>query len=291
MSRLAVCGLTAVCLLLTGCPREATDEGLPSVVAAFYPLAWAAEEIGGSRVRVTNLTPPGGEPHEMSLTANQRNEVNAAAVLLLLGRGFQPEVERAARDADGEIVDLLDGLDFLPSKSEELTADPHVWLDPVLMSQIVEGIGDALSKVDPGGRTDYSRRAAALKTDLEELDAAFRAGLGGCALKTLITTHEAFDYLAKRYGLTEIGLTGVTPEAEPTAERIEEVRQAAGRGEVGAIFYEASDEGKRGGENLAADVGVSALPLHTLESDPPSDDYLSQMRENLAQLQRGLRCT
>jgi len=257
---------------------------------AFYPLAWAAEEVGGSRVRVTNLTPPGGEPHEMSLTAKQRNEVNEAALILLFGQGFQPEVERAARDAQGEVVDLLEGLELLPSKDEEETADPHVWLDPILMAQIVEGIGDALSGIDPSGRAEYSERAETVKTGLSELDAAFRTGLRDCALKTLVTTHEAFDYLATRYELTKVGLTGVTPEAEPTAERIEEVRQAARRGEVGAIFYEPSDESRRGGENLAADVGVSALPLHTLESDPSPRDYLSQMRENLVQLRQGLRC-
>ena len=125
---------------------------------------------------------------------------------------------------------------------------------------------------------------------LSTLDASFRMVLTECALKTIVTTHEAFGYLARRYGLTELGLTGLTPEAEPAAAQIRRVRDLARQGKVAAIFVEATDEGRRIGRSVARDAGVPARDLRTLESDPRPDDYLSAMRANLTSLRTGLRC-
>jgi zinc transport system substrate-binding protein len=258
------------------------------VVASFYPLAWAAEKIAPD-AKVTDLTPPGGEPHDLQLTARQRLEIQNASVVFTLGKGFQPEVERAAKDARGRVVDLLEGLDLLPSTEKGLQADPHVWLDPKLMVSIVGKIALIIQDIDPAG-DDYVGRARNLDQAIEREYTSYFQTLSGCALKILVTTHEAFGYLAKRFGLTQLGLTGLTPEAEPSAAQIQHVRQIAGRGEVGAIFYEDSDEGRRIGRSVASDVGVPALPLHTLESDPAPLDYIGQMERNLPNLKRGLRC-
>ncbi len=274
-----------------GCsnPTSGSSENV-NVVAAFYPLAWAAERIGGRHVRVTDLTPLGGEAHDLSITARQRVAVQDATLVLLLGRGFQPEIERAAGDASGKVVDLLDGQDLLPTKEKGLGADPHVWLDPAAMEKIAARIGQELGAVDPARRRAYSAAASQLRASLKMLDDAFRSGLKGCELRRIATTHQAFDYLAKRYGMTQIALTGQTPEAAPSAASIQAVRDAVARGEIGAMFYEATEEGRRTGESVARDAGLPALPLHTLESDPAPHDYESQMRQNLGRLRRGLRC-
>jgi len=260
------------------------------VVAAFYPLAWAARAVGGGAVTVEDLTPAGAEPHEIQLTARQRSAIEGASLVFFLGRGFQPELESAARDVGDRAVDLLPGLSLLPSKEEGLSADPHVWLDPALMNVIATKIADSLASVDAAGAAGYRARAATVVQELSALDVAFRTRLATCGLKTLVTTHEAFGYLARRYGLTELGLTGLTPEAEPSAAQIRRVRDLARQGEVAAIFVEATDQGRRIGRSVARDVGVPARELHTLESDPRPDDYLSAMRANLASLGAGLRC-
>jgi len=272
-----------------GCGSNGAAGARLRVVAAFYPLAWAAHQVAPD-AGVEDLTPRGGEPHDLQLTARQRLDVQRASLVLILGKGFQPEVERAVRDTQGRVVDLLEGLPVLPSTEAGLKADPHVWLDPVLMRSIVGRIGAAIATVDPENRTAYAAGTAALEAKIAALDTSFRGALGACALKTLVTTHEAFGYLSKRYGLTQLGLTGLTPEAEPTAAQIQHVRSLARDGAVGAIFYEASDEGRRIGRSVASDVGVPALPLHTLESDPSPLDYLGQMQRNLAVLRQGLRC-
>lgn len=273
---------------LAACSAGSSGSKQLRVVASFYPLAWAAEQIAPS-ARVEDLTPPGGEPHDVQLTARQRLEIQSASVVFILGKGFQPEVERAAKDARGRVVDLLEGLDLLPSTEEGLEADPHVWLDPKLMVSIVGKMALIIQDIDPTGH-DYVARARDVDEAIERLYTSYFQTLGTCAIKTLVTTHEAFGYLAKRFGLTQLGLTGLTPEAEPSAAQIQHVRELARRHEVGAIFYEDSDEGRRIGRSVASDVGVPALPLHTLENDPAPRDYLTQMERNLTDLKRGLRC-
>ena len=280
-----------VIAMLSSCAGEGSEATAGvTVVAAFYPLTWAARQVGGEAVTVEDLTPAGAEAHDIQLTARQRADVQDATLILLFGKGFQQELEDAARDTSGHAVDLLEGLSLLRSKDEELEADPHVWLDPVLMREIVGKVGEALAGVDATNATAYRRRASVVQEQLDGLGASYREALGACALKTMVTTHEAFGYLAKRYGFTQLGLTGLTPEAEPSATQLLTVRELARDKKIAAVFVEATDEGRRIGRSVARDVGLPALDLNTLESDPKSEEYLSQMRENLANLKVGLRC-
>jgi len=287
MRRLVAAALVGA--LLASC-AERGDGRLP-VVASFYPLAWAAAEVGGGRVRVVDLTPPGGEAHDATLSAVQRAELSTASLVLLLGRfGFQPEIERAAADAEGRVVEVAAGLELAPGEGD-LRSDPHVWLDPVLMRRIVGTVVRALAEVDPAGAGVYRRRGGALEEDLGRLDAAYREGLADCRYRTFVVTHEAFGYLAARYGLRQLGILGLEPEGEPSAARVEAAVAAIGSGEAApAVFYEATEAGRRIGAAVAADAGVPALPLSTLESRPATGDYLSAMRRNLGALREGLRC-
>lgn len=286
--------LPAILLFIPFVAQACAGPGSPSrprVVAAVYPLAWAAERIGGTDVTTVDLTPPGVEPHDLQLSVRARAELQQAGVILLIGKGFQPEVERVATASGGKAVDVLAGLPVRPSTEEGLEADPHVWLDPVLMRAIARTVTEALVKAAPAAEAKIETRAAALDRDLAALDDRFRTGLRTCALHELVSTHAAFAYLAARYGLSQIGLTGLTPEAEPSAAQIQRAREEARAGRIGAVFFEATDEGRRIGRSVATDVGVSALPLNTLESDPAPQNYLSQMNDNLADLRQGLRCT
>jgi zinc transport system substrate-binding protein len=281
----------AIAATLAACSDDDGGNTGIRVAAAFYPLAWVAGQVGGSVVTVEDLTPPGAEPHEIQLTANQRSSIQDATLVFYLGRGFQPEMEDAVRDIGDRAVDLLNGLSLLPSKEEGLSADPHVWLDPALMVEIVGEVSGAFSRIDPEGKAGYQNRAEILMQQLTSLDEGFSTGLASCALRTLVTTHEAFGYLARRYELTQVGLTGLTPEAEPSAAQIRRVRDLARQGTVAAIFVEATDEGRRIGRSVARDVGVPARDLSTLETDPKPKDYLGTMNDNLASLTAGLRCS
>jgi zinc transport system substrate-binding protein len=284
--------LAALALLAGACQGSGADAGKVSVVASFYPLAWIAERIGGDLVAVEDFTPPGVEAHDVALSAGQRADVESADVVLLLGDfGFQPEIEKAAQDASGLVVKVADQLQLVPSEREDLTVDPHVWLDPVLMETISTEVEGALAQVDPENASAYGSGESRTMQMLRSLDSAYRTGLNGCEYSTFVTTHEAFGYLAREYGLEQLGVEGLTPESEPSAARIQAAIDAIDAGDAApAVFYERTDEGKRVGESVASDAGVPAMPLDTLEFDPSPEDYVSAMRTNLVTLQEGLRC-
>lgn len=257
----------------TACTAEADDRN--TVVASFYPLAFVAERVAGDAWEVLDLTPPGTEAHDVELSLAARAAIEDAEVVLYLGDyGFQPQVEAAVEEATGTVLAVGD------SSEEDLAVDPHVWLDPDHMSLIVVDVAGAIP-----GASDRE-----LRSELGALSERYADGLATCRFRTIVVPHEAFGYLADTYGLRQFGLAGVDPEAEPGAERLAQAHQLLASGQAGAVFYEAGGESEDVAETVAADAGVPALPLSTLESEPPTGDYLTVMEDNLASLQRGLDC-
>ncbi|HSC50263.1 MAG TPA: metal ABC transporter substrate-binding protein, partial [Gaiellaceae bacterium] len=214
----------AAVALLAGCGSAAGSDGKRSVVAAFYPLAYAAEQIGGSSVDVTNLTPPGAEPHDLELTPREVGRIQSADVVLYLSHGFQPAVEQAVGGAHGTRVDVLRGLGVA-----EHGADPHVWLDPTLYARVVRRVGAALGR---------PRRAAALAARLLALDRAYRDGLEHCRRREFVTSHAAFGRLAARYRLRQVSIGGIDPEYEPSPRRLQALIELVRREHVSTVFFE-----------------------------------------------------
>lgn len=260
-----------------------TDSGgRPTVVAAFYPLAFAAERVGGQRYEVVNITPPGAEPHDVELSARDVDRVRSAEVVLYLGGGFQPALEDALAGASGRAVDLLEGLPLLPGDEG---ADPHVWLDPLRFATMVLRIGTVLGA---------ERRAGIFARRLRELHVDYREGLAKCARDELVTSHAAFGYLADRYRLQEVVIAGLTPEAEPTPGALERAVEEVRRSGATTVFFEPLVS-PRVAETVARESGASTAvldPLEGLEADALEDgaDYLSVMRENLAAIRKALGC-
>ncbi len=291
--------LAASCSSAAG--RSASPSGDPkvSVVTAFYPLQEAAQRVGGDRVSVTNLTPPGAEPHDLELTPQAVAAIQTADVVLYLGEGFQPSVADAVDGAEGVTVDLLAGLPTVtpPSSTAEpgLSVDPHVWLDPNLYRRIVDGVERALVQADPAGSATYRANAASFTKELETLAKEFEAGLAHCARTTIITNHAAFGYLAAAYGLTQEPISGLAPDAEPSAQRLAALKDLIEREGATTVFTEDLVSPKVA-ETLATEAGVTTAVLHTLEGLSPEEqaagaDYGSQMRENLQRLRVALDCS
>ena len=263
-----------------------TASGGRSVLASFYPLEYAAQQIGGGELEVANLTPPGVEPHDLELTPRDVARVQDADVVLYLDAGFQPAVDDAVADARGEVVDLLEGLQLRDAVGDETVSDPHVWLDPTLYARVVEQLGGVLDSPE-GART--------LATKLRALDATFRAGLDSCARRELVTSHAAFGYLAARYGLEQVPLTGVTPEAEPTPRRLEEAVRRVRETGATTIFFETLVS-PRVAETVARETGARTAVLNpieglTQEQAARGDDYFTLMRANLRALRQALGCS
>jgi zinc transport system substrate-binding protein len=255
-------------LLGCGGNGSASGSGRTDVVAGFYPLAFAAEEIGRDRAAVTNLTPAGSEPHDLEVSPGDVAALRDADLVILLGHGFQPQLEDAAGGGD-EVLQLLDtqGLALLPDE------DPHVWLDPIRYAAIARRIGTALGEP-----------AEPFVADLEALDEEFRRGLADCERRVLVTSHEAFAYLADRYGLEQV---------DPG--RLEEVVDTVRESGATTVFVEPLVS-PRIAETVASEAGAVTAVLDPLEGlgeeqAATGGDYFSVMRRNLDALRAGLGCS
>jgi zinc transport system substrate-binding protein len=272
-----------------------TADGKVKVVAAFYPLAAAAEAVGGDDVAVDDLTPAGGEPHDVEVTPKQVDAIATARVVLVMGHGFQPAVEDVADRNDGTVVVL----DHLPvdaaGKDIDSGLDPHVWLDPTLMRRIVDLTADALARADTAHADAYRERADRYDATLAALDREFRDGLASCRRDTIFTAHAAFGWLAKRYGLRQESIAGSSPDAEPTADRIAELADAARDSGATTIFTEPLVSPALA-RTLAREAGgLRTAPLDPIESldeqqREAGGSYVSVMRDNLHALRDALDC-
>ena len=282
---LATLLLVLVLVLGTGCAGDEPDQR-PTVVAAFYPLAWAAEQIGGDSIDVVNLTPPGAEPHDVELTPRDVEKIQNADLVLYLGSGFQPALEHAVEGRSGPALDLLDGQKLMTGADAEQGAyDPHVWLDPSRFAAMVTLIGAQLH-LEPA--------AARLVAKLEALDSELADGLAHCRRHEIVTSHAAFGYLAKRYGLKQLALTGLSPEAEPSPRDLEALVDEVKRTDATTVFFETLVSSKLA-DTVAREAGAKTAvldPLEGLTEDEVAagEDYFSVMRGNLAILRAALQC-
>ncbi|MFZ4720301.1 MAG: metal ABC transporter solute-binding protein, Zn/Mn family [Ilumatobacteraceae bacterium] len=303
--------LPALACAAVACSSDGgTDDGRPVVAAAFYPLEEIARQVGGDAVRIVTLVPPGEEAHEYEPTPKQLTELEDADVVLYLGKGFQPNIEKALESLPSSVqrVDLLDGLPLLDvtaqvpgsdgeSEGESIDGgkDPHVWLSPVLMQQMSETARDTLGAVDAPAQAAFAANQSGFAATLAALDSDFTAGLATCASRFLVSSHRAFGYLADAYDLTAVAIAGVSPTEEPSAKTLEALATFARDNDVATIFFEENLPDDLAA-TLAAEVGAGTGVLDTLES--PSDDqrkagedYDSLMRANLDALRIGLGCS
>lgn len=295
---LALVALLGGLTLATGAVAGAASK--PSVVTAFYPVAYVAQEVGGRAVSVSNLTPAGAEPHDLELSPAQMDRLLDADVALVMGHGFQPAVEKAARQRDGVTVDLLDELPIEAGtrkirEDDPAALDPHVWLDPVLMQDVVRSVQRALVKADPKHRATFVTNAHALVAQLGALDERYRTGLADCERTLILTSHEAFGYLARRYGLRQEGAAGIDPTAEPDARRLADLADLAKKEGVTVVFTEELVS-PRIAATLAREAGLQTDTLDPLEglSDKKKAagaNYLSVMDANLRKLRAALGCS
>lgn len=281
--------------------RTASGSARVRVVAAFYPLYEAVQRVGGDRVQALNLTPAGTEPHDLELTPRQVDEIEGADLVVYLGGGFQPGVEEVANRSEGDALDVLEKLALLPGLPEggeaghaEAGMDPHVWLDPVLLGGVVERVEAALSAIDPGGKDSYAQRSAAYRRELGLLDEEVSRRLTGCARRVIVTSHAAFGYLARRYGLTQEAIAGFSPEAEPDPARLAELTDLVRATGTTTVFTETLVSPKVA-KTLAREAGVTTATLNpieglTAEELKAGETYGSVMRGNLAALVGALAC-
>lgn len=283
-----------VVLMMAGCGNSGPDSGdRPTVVTSVYPLEWLAEKVGGDGVEVSTLTEPGVEPHDLELTPRQVGEVSKAGIALYIN-GMQPAVDKAVeQQAPDRGLDAADVVELRKVDGENGGTDPHMWLDPALMADLAEALGDRLAENDPEHADTYRSNAKSVADELTTLDKEYDEGLSKCAQQDFVVSHEAFGYLSDAYGLNQIGVAGVDPESEPSPARIGEVAKVVKAKGVDTIFTEAlasPDVAKTIAEETGADTAVLD-PLEGITDRSPGDDYPSVMDANLDALRKALHCS
>lgn len=278
-----------------------------SVGASFYALDYVASQVGGDHVDVLELTSPGVEPHDLELSPAMARELQNQDIVLYLS-DFQPAVD-AAIDATGvPSLDVANAVDLHPAEEhhdedghdeaeheeghdhDHGINDPHFWLDPALLAQYATSLGQEFATIDPDNATAYAANTTELVDELLALDESFVSGLASCERDEIFVTHEAFGYMADRYGLHQEGLSGVDPEAEPSPARVREIRDLMAAEGATTIFTETLVSADVA-EALAADAGVATAVLDPIEGVMGEDDYVSVMNRNLEALRGTLGCS
>ena len=294
--------LTAGLAVLAGCATvPQARPGTLSVVVGFYPIEYAATGVGGQNVTVFDLTKPGVEPHDIELTPQQVALITTADVVAYIP-GLAPAIDdavaqnnpRAGLDVTAGIKRLSAWSDGAQSCSDNspcpYVADPHVWLDPMNEAQIARNIEARLLQLAPKHADTFSSALATFANTMSGLNSNYTSGLAVCATRTLIASHAAFGYLSQAYGLTQIGITGLNPDAEPSPERLAQVAQLAKQANVTTVYYERLVS-PAVAQTLASTVGLKTAVLDPLEGKPPAGDYTTQMHANLTTLRIGQGCS
>ena len=321
---LAAACAAATALALSACSSTAPSstsgakDGTLTVMASFYPLQYLAEKIGGEHVTVTSLTPAGAEPHDLELSPKTVDALSSADAVIYLA-GFQSAVDEAIEQQGPKtVIDVSPAVQLVeagvdanhPSEEEDegtdeaqsseadghedhhhdMSADPHFWLDPVRMASAATLVGDKLAEANPANAEMYKTNAKALKEELTSLGNDLVSKTSTCQIKTFVTAHTAFGYLADRTGLTQVGISGLDPDSSPSPARLAEISQIAKDQGVTTIFTEALIDPKIA-QTLADDLGITTAVLDPIESQTdPSKDYSGVMNDNINALTKALNC-
>ena len=302
--------------------EKTTSDKKLNVMASFYPMYDFAVKVGGDKVEVTNMVPAGTEPHDWEPAATDIKNLEDADVFIYNGAGMEhwtEDVLDSLENKDLIVVEASKGLTLLEGKeeeededesadssseksedeeesdnsdSEEITYDPHVWLNPLNAEAEMENIKNAFVEADPENKDYYEKNYENYVEKFTQLDKDYREGLADTKSKNLITSHEAFGYLCQAYGLNQVGIEGLSPDSEPDASRMDEIIQFAKENDVKTIFFEELVSPKVS-ETIADEIGAKTAVLNPLEGltdeeISAGEDYFSVMESNLKTLEEAL---
>lgn len=303
--------LLVAVFLMAGCggTKSAAPEGAKKikVVATMYPVYEFVKQVGGDKVDVVMLIPPGAEPHDWEPTAKDVIQIKDAKIFAYHGIGLEPVEKLLTKDVLGNALPLEITKDVtkLPAGQEEEEEehghghgedhkyDPHTWLDPVSVQQEVNTIAQALASVDEKNAEVYKKNAETYNKKLADLDEKYKKTLTGMTNKEIVTSHKAFAYLANRYGFKQLGIMGISPDAEPTPDKMAKITEFCREHKVKYIFFETLTSPKLA-QTLAKETGAQLLVLNPIESLTEQEtkegkDYIAIMNENLINLEKALK--
>ncbi|MFJ5622521.1 metal ABC transporter substrate-binding protein [Peribacillus loiseleuriae] len=296
-------------LLLSGCSNAAKTKGGSEntnpkklqIVTTFYPMYYFTKQVAGDVASVNLLIPSGVEPHDWDPTAKDIARIQDSDVFIFNSTYFETWTEKVFKSIDTsklKVVEASKGIELIDSDEDHhhtdhhVSKDPHVWLSPVLAAKEVANIAEALEEVDPGNKEQYEKNAEAITAKLADLDQLYRGTIDKAQRTDFVTQHAAFGYLAKQYGLTQIPIAGLSPDAEPTLGKLAELAKLTKENNVKIVYFEGLTSSKVA-QTLANEIGADTEVLNPLEGLTKEEeeqglDYIGVMEKNLAALKMSL---
>ena len=271
------------------------------VVATIAPLADFSRQVGGNKVEVTLLLPPGASPHTYEPTPKVVREISQAGLFLKIGSGLEFWADRMLQSAPANIVivDSSAGVDLIKGawhnhghdhqkQDEQANTDPHIWLDPLICSQIIMKIEAALSRIDPSNALYYKKNAAVYQEKLRELDKEISGRTRLFRTREYVTFHSAWNYFSRRYGLKVAAVIEESPGKEPSPRHVKKIIEILKRLNTSVIFAEPQFSPKIA-ETIAREAGSKVLFLDPEGGQKGRETYIEMMRYNLAVMEKALR--
>ncbi|MBI2037649.1 MAG: zinc ABC transporter substrate-binding protein [Candidatus Magasanikbacteria bacterium] len=281
-------------------PPVVTTPGKPTIVTTFYPLADIAQNVSRKHMEVINITPAGVEPHDFEPTPQDLAKIYRAKLFILNGGDIDAWAEKIIPELKAKNITVINMSEHLEkiqdtnAESEPKLYDPHFWLDPINVSTETDVIAETLVQIDNARAVDYNNNRAAFKKQLQQLDTDYRTGLAACDSKEIITAHNAFGYLTKRYNLTNFYILGLSPDEEPSPQKIAEIASMAKQKNIKYIFFETIIDQKLS-RTIADEIGAQTLVLNPIEGLTDEElragkNYIQVMKDNLQNLKTALVC-
>lgn len=293
----------------TAASTDSSGTGKLKVMASFYPMYDFAVKIGGDKATVTDMIPAGTEPHDWEPAATDIKNLEEANVFVYSGAGMEywvPDVLASLDNKNLVTVEASDGLKLRDATGEDsnttdstgkaeqkMQYDPHVWLAPENAKKQMENIKDAFVKADPANQSYYEANYEKYAAQFDQLDKEYKDGLSNLPNKDIVVSHEAFGYLCDAYGLTQMGIDGLSPDSEPDPARMADIIDFVKTNHVKVIFFEELVSPKVA-ETVAKETGATTQVLNPLEGLSDQElsqgaDYFSVMEANLKQLENALK--
>ena len=293
-------------LALTACSKkEASGAGSKrglNIVTSFYPIYSMVKEVSGD-LNDVRMIQSGAGIHEFEPSASDVAAIYEADVFVYHSRTLEswagsldPSLQKSkvavVEASNGMQLDKVAGLEEVSTEEgidEKTLYDPHTWLDPEKAGEEAQIIADKLSELDKEHKEIYQKNAKNFITKAQELTQKYQPIFDKAKQKTFVTQHTAFSYLAKRFGLQQLGIAGVSPEQEPNARQLTEIQEFVKTYKVKTIFTE-SNASSKVAETLVKSTGVRLKTLNPLEADPKNDkNYLENLEENMSILAKELK--
>lgn len=274
-------------LFINSCKNENNDN---TIYTSFYPIYDFTSKIVGDKYKVINITPSGEEPHDFEPTPKDIEKLYDSDALLINGLNMEPWLDSAPKEIKNKAYVVTDSI---ITRKENNVLDPHVWLSIKNARIELKNIYEYILKLDPINKDYYENNYNEYDKKFADLQTDYKESLKDLTKPYLVTSHAAFGYLCDEFGLTQLYLSGLEPDATPTAKDIEKIINAVNKYKITTIFYEEM-VGPEIANKIAKETGVKCEALCTLESLTKDEinnkeDYLTKMYDNLTKIKEATK--